>query len=199
MVLSVFGSALAQSSGQAASLPLPLTLAGASATINGVPAPFYYASPTQLNIQIPYEIQPGIAILAVSGFQTYTYSFTVQPSAPGIFAGPDHALVPSPSGSRGQTYPMFITGEGAVSPSLATGATPSSDTSLENLPKPVLPATLTIGGVPAPILFIGIPSGLAGVTQINFTVPSNAPLSVQPVVVRVGGVSSPPANFTVNP
>ena len=200
MLLSVYGSSLAQSTGQARSLPLPLTLGGASAAINGVAAPFYYASPAQLNIQIPYETRPGIAILAVNGgFQTFTYSFNVQSTAPGIFVGPGNALTPFPNGSRGQIYIMFITGEGAVSPPLATGATPAPDTPFTQLPKPLLLTTMTIGGVPAPILFIGIPSGLAGVTQINFTVPSNAPLGVQPVVVTVGGVASPPANFTVMP
>jgi uncharacterized protein (TIGR03437 family) len=205
MVMSVFGFNLSQSTAPAAMLPLPPSLGGASVTINGVSAPFYYASPGQLNVQIPYDTAPGIAILRVSngasdsGFRTFTYSFTVQPSAPGIFVGPDNALTPFPSGSRGQTYTLFITGEGAVSPLLATGATPAPDTPITQLPKPVLPATMTIGSMPAPILFIGIPSGLAGVTQINFTVPSDAPLGVQPVVVTVGGVSSPPANFTVNP
>jgi uncharacterized protein (TIGR03437 family) len=205
MVTSVFGFNLSQSTAPAAMLPLPPSLGGASVTINGVSAPFYYASPGQLNVQIPYDTAPGIAILRVSngasdsGFRTFTYSFTVQPSAPGIFVGPDNALTPFPSGSRGQTYTLFITGEGAVSPLLATGATPAPDTPITQLPKPVLPATMTIGSMPAPILFIGIPSGLAGVTQINFTVPSDAPLGVQPVVVTVGGVSSPPANFTVNP
>jgi uncharacterized protein (TIGR03437 family) len=57
---------------------------------------------------------------------------------------------------------------------------------------------MTIGGVAAPVVFRGIPSGEVGVTQINFTVPVTAPLGVQPVVVRVGNISSPAAYFTVN-
>jgi uncharacterized protein (TIGR03437 family) len=55
-----------------------------------------------------------------------------------------------------------------------------------------------IGGVPATIDFIGVPPGLAGVTQLNFTVPANAPLGPQPVELTVGSLQSPPANFTVN-
>jgi hypothetical protein len=50
MILSVFGSQLASGTQVASSLPLPVSLAGASATVNGVAAPFYYASPSQLNI-----------------------------------------------------------------------------------------------------------------------------------------------------
>ena len=54
-----------------------------------------------------------------------------------------------------------------------------------------------MGGLNAPIAFIGIPSGLVGVTQVNFTVPSNATLGSQPVVVKIGTASSPPVNITV--
>src|SRR6202042_1019690 len=55
MVLTVFGSGLAPATYSANTLPLPGQLAGVSATINGVDAPLYYVSSTQLNIQIPYE------------------------------------------------------------------------------------------------------------------------------------------------
>jgi uncharacterized protein (TIGR03437 family) len=65
------------------------------------------------------------------------------------------------------------------------------------LPKPVQSYGVTIGGVDAPIQFIGIPSGLVGVTQVNFTVPPDAPVGDQNVVVSIGGVPSQPAKFTV--
>jgi uncharacterized protein (TIGR03437 family) len=94
---------------------------------------------------------------------------------------------------------LFITGEGEVSPPIPTGASPAPGTPVGSLPKPKLPVSMTIGGVKADIVFIGIPSGLVGTTQINFTVPANAPLGIEPVVVTVGGVPSPPANLTVNP
>jgi uncharacterized protein (TIGR03437 family) len=45
--------------------------------------------------------------------------------------------------------------------------------------------------------FIGIPSGLVGVTQINYTVPSGISTGVQPVVVTVGGAASPAASLNV--
>jgi uncharacterized protein (TIGR03437 family) len=200
MILSVFGAGLTPSGvGQAGTLPLPLSLAGSSATINGVPAPYYYASPGQLNIQIPYETQPGLAVLTVTGGyggQSFNYSFNVQPAAPGIFTSPCPAEVfcpvtPFPSGSRGGTYTIFITGEGQVTPAATTGQAPT------NLPQPVLPVSLNIGGLNVPIDFIGIPSWAVGVTQINFTVPMNAPLGAQLVFVTVGGALSFPATFTV--
>jgi uncharacterized protein (TIGR03437 family) len=199
MILSVFGAGLTPSGmGQAGRLPLPLSLAGSSATINGVSAPYYYASPGQLNIQIPYETQPGLAILTVSGGyggQSFNYSFNVQPAAPGIFTATCPSglcpVTPFPSGSRGGTYTIFITGEGQVTPGATTGQAPT------NLPQPVLPVSMTIGEVNAPIDFIGIPSWAVGITQINFTVPTNVPLGPQLVYVTVGDAVSFPGIFTV--
>ena len=198
MVLSVFGTNLAPSTQVDSVLPLPLALAGVSATIDGVAAPLYYVSPQQLNIQVPYETPAGPALLAVqNNGEVTTYGFDVSFSGPGIFTDAKRSIVPYPSGSRGQTLILFVTGEGDVTPTLATGATPTPGTAVSSLPAPVLPATLKIGGVPATIDFIGVPPGLAGVTQVNFTVPANAPLGTQPVELTVGNAQSPPANFTV--
>ncbi len=203
MILSVFGGSLTnstQGSGQAQSLPLPLTLAGSSATINGVPAPYYYASYGQVNVQVPYETAPGDAILTITGFagQTFNYAFKVQPSAPGIFVDPNNdAPVPSESGSPGQEMVLYITGEGLVTPALATGATPAPGTLLDQLPKPRLPVTVMVGHLPAQIAFIGITPGIAGATQINYFIPPGIPSGFQPVIVTVGGVASQPAFLTV--
>ncbi len=200
MILSVFGSELATGTQLASSFPLPLSAGGASATVNGVSAPLFYASPTQLNIQIPYETGAGPAVLGVNNNgQVASYVFPVAASAPGIFTDPNHpaALVPYSSGKRGDTLLLFITGEGQVSPALATGASPFIATPLSLLPQPTLPLTVTVGSVPAQIAFAGIPPGLAGTTQINFAIPASAPLGVQPVVVTVGGIATPAATITV--
>jgi uncharacterized protein (TIGR03437 family) len=201
MVLSVFGTNLAPSTQEASSFPLPLTMAGVSATINGVAAPLYFVSSGQLNIQVPYETPAGVALLAVNNNgQVTTFLFQVSFSYPGIFVDGNGNTVPFASGKRGQVLTLFITGEGDVTPPLATGASPTSSTPVAQFPVPVLkPQTLSIGGVEATIDFIGIPPGLAGVTQVNFTVPKNAPLGLQPVVITIGTAVSATANFTVNP
>jgi len=202
MIMSAFGNNIStQANGEAHSLPLPLMLAGSSATVNGVPAPYYYASYGQANIQIPYETAPGDAVLTITGWsgQTFNYAFQVQPAAPGIFVDPRNgAPVPSESKSPGKTAVLYITGDGLLKPALATGASPASGTPLDQLPKPQLPVTVTVANIPAKIAFIGITPGIVGATQINYVIPTNAPLGVQPVVVTVGGVSSPPAWITVN-
>ena len=68
---------------------------------------------------------------------------------------------------------------------------------LANLPKPRQSVTVTVGGLPATVDFIGIPSGLVGVTQINFHIPDGAPAGEQPVVVTVGATQSNTAKIVV--
>jgi uncharacterized protein (TIGR03437 family) len=66
------------------------------------------------------------------------------------------------------------------------------------LPTPLnTPVTVTVGGVPSSISFVGIPYGLVGVAQINFQVPNGVPTGLQPVVVTVGGITSTPAYLNV--
>ena len=192
-----FGTNLANSIQLAGALPLPLNMAGASATVNGVAAPLYYVSPQQLNIQIPYETATGTALLAVSNNgQVASYSFPVSISAPGIYLQSGNAITPNASGSRGQIYTLFITGAGEVSPPVSTGAGPIG----AQVPVPLLAVSMTIGGVAVPaqeMWYVGIPSWSVGTLQINFTVPPTAPLGLQPVVVTVGSAASAAAAFTV--
>jgi uncharacterized protein (TIGR03437 family) len=198
MLLSVYGTALGDFAQSAGTIPLPQYLAGFEASVNNVTAPLYYVAPGQVNIQIPYETQPGNTTLTVGNpYVNVNYNLTIVPAAPGIFMSNGFTHAPFSSAGRGQITTLFITGEGQVSPALATGTTPASGTELSRLPKPKLPVTLTVAGQNATIDFIGIPSGLVGVTQINYTVPANTPLGVQPVVVTVGGVASQTANLTV--
>jgi uncharacterized protein (TIGR03437 family) len=197
MSMAVFGTVLAPSNGVAQSLPLPLTLAGVSATVNGISAPLYFVSPGQINLQVPYETGAGPAVLAINNNGSIaSFLFTVTPSAPGIFAA-NGALVPTPSSLPGQPIAMFVTGDGDLAPTLATGATPISGTALKDVPQSRLPLTVTVGGVLATVVFDGVTNGLTGVTQVNFNVPSTLTPGVYPVGVSVGGVASAPVNLTV--
>jgi len=196
-LLAVYGTNLAAYQLIAGIQPLPLTMASASATVNGVTAPLWFVSPTQINLQIPYETAAGPAVLAINnGGQVASFGFNVSAAAPGIFAY-SGSLVPYATAKQGQTILCFITGDGDVTPTLATGASPSAGTTLAQLPKSRQPVSLTVAGEQAPIVFNGIVSGLIGVTQVNFTVPSDAAIGIDPVVVTVGGVSSAPVNLAV--
>ncbi len=199
MALSVFGSQLAPSAASASGVPLPISMAGVEAAVNGVAAPLYYVSPGQLNLQIPYETAVnGTATLQINNNgQATSQTFPVAAAAPGIFTDQTGAIVPNGSAIRGQIATLFVTGAGGMTPSIPTGAAPAAGTPIANLPQPVQSTTMTVGGVPSSIDFIGVPAGLVGVTQINFQVPSGVGIGAQSVVVTVGGVSSAPAILSV--
>lgn len=204
MIAGVYGSGMAPPGTALAAqgLPLPLTLGGVSATVNGVTAPLYYVSPGQIDVQIPYETGSGTAVLAINNNgEIATFAFTVAETAPGLYASAvsNSTGLPVTSASRTQTLLLFVTGEGDVTPTLATGATPPAENNSNLYPKPRLPVAVTVGGAAASIPFEGIPNGLAGVTQIDFTIPVDAPAGPQQVVVTVGGVAAPPVGLTISP
>ncbi len=201
MSMSVYGTNLAAGTQTASSLPLPLTMQGVSVTVNGITAPLYYASPGQLNVQIPYETGAGPTVIAVNrGGQVAAFSFTVNETAPGLFSSAiDNSTgLPVSSAATGSVLLLFMTGEGDTTPFLVTGATPSSAiTNPSALPKPRLAVTVTVGGVPAKVLFAGIASGLVGVTQIDIMSPDGVPSGPQDVVVTVGGVAAPAIKLAI--
>ncbi len=199
MAMTIFGSGLAPSTWSASTLPLPAQLAGVSVTINGLGAPLYYVSPTQLNIQIPYEVPVNalVSLQVTNNGHTASTVFTTQAAAPGIFIDVSGGLVPVNSASTGQIISLYMTGQGAVSPTIGTGEAPPLGTSTVNLPAPQQHVTVTVGGVPAQIQFVGIPPTLVGVTQINFVVPTGLARGTQAVMVSIGGMSSPPATLTI--
>ncbi|HTS46288.1 MAG TPA: Ig-like domain repeat protein, partial [Bryobacteraceae bacterium] len=199
MVLTIFGSGLAPSTWSAATVPLPAQLAGVSVTINGLGAPLYYVSSSQLNVQIPYEVPVNaqVSLQVTNNGHTASSAFTTQAAAPGIFTDATGALVPAKSASIGQVISLYMTGQGAVSPTIPTGEAPLLGTSDTNLPAPLQFVIVTVGGVPAQTQFIGIPPTLVGVTQINFVVPTGLAPGTQAVVVSIGGVLSPPASLTI--
>jgi len=197
---AVFGANLAPATSTASSTPLPVATQGVAVTVNGITAPFYYASPGQLDVQIPYETPAGPAILAVNNNgKVAAFPFTVSETAPGVYPGAidNNTGRVVTSAAPGQALLAFVTGEGDCTPFLATGATPAAGTAPKALPKPLLPVQLTVGGVPANVLFSGIPFGLVGVTQINFTIGASTPGGPQPVVVTIGGVSAQTFTLTV--
>ncbi len=200
MLAAVYVAGLT-SAAQASSIPLPFSMNGLSATVNGISAPIWgiYPSASQVNLQVPYEAGSGPAVLALNnnGAVSY-YNFQIAAAAPGLFGIWDARGNPLTTVQQGQVVAAYITGDGDANPTLATGATPASSTAVQNLPKPRLPLTVSVGGLDAgKPLFYGIPNGFVGVTQINFTVPANAPLGTQPVVVTVGGIPSNPVTLTV--
>jgi len=198
MLLSVFGTQLANTTATASGNPLPFSTNGVSATVNGLAAPILYESPTQINIQVPYTTGAGPAVLGVNNNgQIAGFQFQLSPSAPGIFADSNGNLAPNSTVKQGGIATLYFTGAGDVSPQIPTAFAPDSQTPGAQLPAPLLPLSVTVGGVPAFVYFAGIGPGLIGTTQVNFLVPASVPVGVQPLVVTVNGVASKAVNLTV--
>ncbi len=217
MIVNVWGTGMGDFAQAVTITPLPFYAAGVSAYIYNVNqaglscandpnlcygAPLYYVSPTQLNVQIPYEINPGEAEVAVTTPWNpggVTFDFPVVAAAPGIFSyASAGSTTSSPIGSGstrvGDEVAIYVTGAGQVSPLPGDGVTPIQGTT----PAPRQSVSVAVGGVPVTNLpYVGIPSWSVGVLQINFVIPSGVPAGQQPVVVTIGGTPSLPANIAV--
>jgi uncharacterized protein (TIGR03437 family) len=173
---TLFGANLASVAAAATRLPLPATLGGATLRLNGIAAPLLYASPGQINFQVPWELTGQTrAALEVSGGPPLTVNLAAV--SPGIFA-----VAP-----QGRFLTLYCTGLGAVTNRPASGAAAPGD------PLSVTTATpaVTAGGVPATVLFSGLAPGFAGLYQLNVELRANTPTGAAvPVVLLVGGAAS---------
>lgn len=194
---TIYGSGLATSTATASGFPIPLSLGGASVTVGGVSAPILYASSGQLNIQIPFEVPPGNAVVSVSvgGNVVESGSFNILSAAPGVFASGGAAAVVNQNGSinsfgnpaaTGSTISLYVTGLGAVSPSVATGQAAT----YVPLSWTVSPVTATIGSTPATVGFAGLAPGFAGLYQMNIVLPAMSPGQYAVKISEGGNVSN---------
>jgi uncharacterized protein (TIGR03437 family) len=184
MLMTVFGTGLANSTATAPGAPSSYTLAGVSATVNGLAASMNYVSSGMLNIQVPFSAGAGPAVLGINNNgQIAAYQFQISAYSPGIFADANGNVVPVPTVKQGSLAALYVTGMGSVS--------------LPSFSAPALPLSVTVGGVPVFVDFAGTP--FLGYAQVNILVPASVPTGNQPVVVTVGGVPSAPVNIVVQP
>ncbi len=197
MIMAVYGTELANATQSATGLPLGVSLSGVSATVNGWPAPLFYVSPSQLNIQLPYEVGSGPAVLGIdNNGQIGGFQFQISPASPGILTS-NGSIYPNASAQQGAYATMYVTGAGELSQPLSSGVPASAGVPASSLPVPLLPLSVTVGGVPAPVQFAGATPDVVGLIQVNFVVPTTVAAGVQPVVITVGGYPGVSANLTV--
>jgi uncharacterized protein (TIGR03437 family) len=198
MLLAIFGSNLAQTTMTNTAAAIPYSLAGVTVAVNGIPAPVMYVSQTQLNIQVPFEVGAGPGVIGVNNNGQITGSaIQVGPAAPGIFTDANGAIVPQGSVQVGKVATLYLTGAGDLTLGIPTGLATSPTSSLANGPKPMLPLSVSVGGVPAFVQTAAAAPGKVGVLQVNFIVQASTPTGAQPVVVTIGGVESRAVGVTV--
>ena len=89
---------------------------------------------------------------------------------------------------------LYGTGLGPVSYVPEDGA----PASLTQLSAAKIPVTVTVGGLPAQVLFAGLAPGTVGLYQINVQIPADAPTGdAVEVIVTQNNVSSRPVTIAV--
>jgi len=204
-LISLFGQYIAGAGGAATQLPLPISLAGTTVTIGGIPAGLIASAAAstpggtdQINLQVPFELagQATADIVVTSNgvsgapetitlgtapaFFTQNYSG----SGDGVFVHSD-GITPITLGnpaSGGEVIVLYATGMGAVQTPVDTGvgfagADPVTGT-----------VHITIGGKDASFIYAGGLPYYAGVYQLNVTVPTGLPSGENAVVVSVDGI-----------
>jgi uncharacterized protein (TIGR03437 family) len=174
---------------------------------DGIAAPVVYSIKGQVGAVVPYEVgQRTTTEVAVEyrGVRSAPVTLAVVESAPALFtldsSGHGQAAMLNETGccnsvrnpaARGSVVALYATGEGQTDPPGTTGLF-SAYAKTSEYPAPRQTVRVTVGGVPAEILFAGeAPHTVAGLLQVNFRIPANAPLGdAVPLVLSVGGSRS---------
>lgn len=191
----------------------PLELGGVQVQFNGKAAPLLYTSPTQVNLQVPYDldnseyrlvIRRGDLVSAPSALGVGSASpaiattsgtgtgqgqvYRVRPDQASVFATPDNPAV------VGDTILIVSTGLGATNPFFDEGKAVPSD----NLLTVSGVVQVLIGGVPATNVTGYLAPGQIGIYFVTATVPEGVPTGdAVPVVVRGNGVDSQTVTMAV--
>jgi len=179
--------------------------------IGNTALPLDYVGPSQVNALLPFSLTPnapvsltveragtvsvpisvtiadvGPAIFATNGAGTGQGAVVIASS--GFLAAPVGAFPGSQPVARNDYLAIYCTGLGAVNNTPADGApAPSTDPLATTLATP----TVTIGGVPATVLYSGLAPGLVGLYQVNVQVPANAPTgNAVNLAITVGSLTS---------
>jgi uncharacterized protein (TIGR03437 family) len=211
--VAVFGSGFGNG-GVTGTIPWPTSLGGTTVSMNGISAPLYAVTDGQINAQVPFEVLPAgqasgsvIVIVQRNGASSAPQSFQVVSFAPGIFSingtgqglanaiNPDGALA-APSGavppyashpaSPGGTVIILATGLGATDSSIQSG-----QASTDKLRRTTTTPVVTVGGVPAQVVFSGLSPQFPAVNQLNIVLPVGVPAGTAvPVQVSLGGITT---------
>jgi uncharacterized protein (TIGR03437 family) len=169
-----------------------------------VPGHLIYASPTQINVEVPWELQGQTTAqvkVNVEFSPSNVVSISLAPVAPAFFvvagnvAARDLSFQVVNAGNpahAGATVQLYANGLGAV-----TNQPPSGDPApggpYAETPLPVV----TIGTQQAQVLFSGLTPGVGGLYALNVVVPPSLATGVYPVTVSIGGRTSPTAPIVV--
>jgi uncharacterized protein (TIGR03437 family) len=207
LLVSIFGDSLADGVLGNTSLPLPVQLGSTRVTLSGRVLPMLYVSPKQVNVLIPYEAVANSAqqlTLLRGNASSVPVPIAVFDNQPAILSangsGAGQGLIfridassaqilanASSPAKAGDVLVIYGVGLGGVSPLVKSG----DPAPLSNLEPITGTAAVTIGGIPAKVLFAGLTPAYAGLYQLNVVVPAGVSAGSQvPVTVFVNGRAS---------
>lgn len=217
-IASVFGTFSTQN-GQSATasggVALPTTLNGIRVAVNGVDAPLFYVSNTQINFLAPATTATGLANVVVTNADATTRTGTVNivAAAPGLFTvdasgrgsaigfstfdGLTRQSLTNPDGSERAVSPGTIANPNYLE-LYGTGLrrTPASNPADGNGVAEAI--TATIQGIPATVTYAGAAPGFMGLDQINLAIPPElAGLGKLNIRLIANGQSSNVVTFTI--
>lgn len=189
------------------STPAPTVLGDVSVLVAGVAAPLLYASPSQINFQVPSSTPVGSALQEIQIVRASTGQVLasglvrIDPVSPGLFTSnstgsgqlaalnqdnvPNDGVHPAKAGSVIQ---LFGTGPGIVSGAPPDG-TPAALTQLPTDEKPNV--YINAGQIPPEdVLYSGLAPGFIGLWQINAKVPKDVPIGDVPVAIIFKGINT---------
>jgi uncharacterized protein (TIGR03437 family) len=201
-MVTLNGAALSDTSENSAGTPLPVALANREVVINdSVRSALASVTPGQISMQAPWATPVGSPRFAVRVSDTAELvagsTVTVAPSSPGLFSvsgdGKGQGNILNQDGStnsasnpaaRGSVIKIFGTGQGPVSPPVADGDVPASDSSVNTIAVPTSDGQtclsqqsvcVAIGSTFGDIQFSGLAPGMVGTWQITVKIPAGAP------------------------
>ncbi|MFB3828345.1 MAG: hypothetical protein ACE15B_16370 [Bryobacteraceae bacterium] len=202
-LISLFGANLNPANAATREIPLPAAIGESCLTVNGAPAPMMFASPAQVNAQLPFDLAGRVVLtLRTPGGASDDFIFNVQPAAPGLFlqtSGPlagvaaivraknGELVTPSNPIHPGDQITIWAAGMGRTAPEVPAGTAAPGEPPAHAL----IPPEVRLGGAELEVLFAGLAPGQVGVYQINARVPEWVSAGAEvPLVIAQGAAAA---------
>jgi minor extracellular serine protease Vpr len=214
--VSIFGANLSDFTDQVTYAPfaLPIALDGVTVSFDvpsaklSVPGHVVFISAGQINVQAPWELQGQTSVQVKVTLNEFSFgnvvTAAVADTAPAFFENSgvaaaldqNNAIVSTANPvKRGQVVQLYMNGLGPVTGGPASGEFASNTV----LTPTKAPATVTIGNLPAQVLFSGLAPGFPGLYQVNAIVPAGiAAAGTVPISLTIGGVTTKASTLPVN-
>ena len=203
-LISIFGQQFSPVNIATKEIPVPTALADSCLSVNGLPVPMLFVSPTQINAQMPFEAIGNVTmILRTPGGVSDNFNTVVLPGAPSVFRASIEGLdsdvptvVRSTNGElvtpanpvhKNDYLVIYLTGLGVTNPPVGTGVPGPSNP----LASAILSPQVTLGDASLPLLFAGMSPDEVGVYQINVKVPASVPSGLSiPLKIKQGSMDT---------